>query len=119
MHGILYYSTISGNTRLVGEALVELFQKSDITLLLQDVAVDTTWQEDIDFALFGSGTYGHGMIEKSLRKFLEEILKEKKLRHIPYAAIGLGDHRYDREYNVYAADQIELWIQEHGGTVMT
>lgn len=118
MHGILYYSTISGNTRLVGEALVEHFRIMGVTLTLQDVAEDTIWQDEIDFALFGSGTYAHGMIEKSLRKFLEEILKEKRLKKIPCAAIGLGDHRYDREYNMYAANQIESWIQERDGALV-
>jgi len=118
MHGVLYYSTISGNTRLVGEALQEFFRIAGITLTLQDVASDTTWQDEVDFALFGSGTYAHGMIEKSLRKCVEEIWKEKKIR-IPCAAIGLGDHRYDREYNMYAADQLESWITEHGGNLVT
>ena len=78
MQGVLYYSTISGNTRLVGEALMEHFRIMGVTLTLQDVAEDTTWQDEVDFALFGSGTYAHGMIEKSLRKCVEEVWKEKK-----------------------------------------
>jgi flavodoxin len=117
MHGVLYYSTISGNTRLVGEALIEHFRIMGVSLTLQDVAEDTTWQDEVDFALFGSGTYAHGMIEKSLRKCVEEIWKEKKIR-IPCVAIGLGDHRYDVEYNMYAADQLESWIAEHGGNLI-
>jgi flavodoxin len=118
MQGILYFSTTSGNTRLVGEALQGIFANAGITLTLQDVAEDTTWQQDeVDFVLFGSGTYAHGMIEKSLRKCVEEIWKEKKIR-IPCAAIGLGDHRYDVEYNMYAADQLESWITEHGGNLL-
>lgn len=117
MQGILYYSTISGNTRLVGEALVEHFRIMGVTLTLQDVVEDMTWQDEVDFALFGSGTYAHGMIEKSLRKCVEETWKEKKIR-IPCAAIGLGDHRYDVEYNMYAADQLESWITEHGGNLV-
>lgn len=117
MHGILYYSTISGNTRLVGEALQGTFANAGITLTLQDVAKDTTWQDEVDFALFGSGTYAHGMIEKSLRKCVEEIWKDKNIR-IPCAAIGLGDHRYDVEYNIYSADQLESWITERGGTLV-
>ncbi len=117
MHGILYYSTISGNTRLVGEALQGIFANAGITLTLQDVAEDTAWQDEVDFTLFGSGTYAHGMIEKSLRKCVEEIWKDKNIR-IPCAAIGLGDHRYDVEYNIYSADQLESWIIEHGGTLV-
>ncbi|MCB9806476.1 flavodoxin family protein [Candidatus Peribacteria bacterium] len=57
MNGILYYSTISGNTRLVGEALQSIFSNSGITLSLQDVAEDATWQDEVDFAIFGCGTY--------------------------------------------------------------
>lgn len=43
MHGILYYSTISGNTRLVGEALQAIFANAGITLMLQNVAEDNNW----------------------------------------------------------------------------
>lgn len=78
MQGVFYYSTISGNTRLVGGALQGIFANAGITLTLQDVAEDTTWQDEVDFAIFGSGTYAHGMIEKSLRKCVEEIWKEKR-----------------------------------------
>lgn len=56
------------------------------------------------------------MIEKSLRKCVEEVWKDVSLKGIPCAAIGLGDHRYDPEYNMYAADQLEFWIIERGGT---
>lgn len=44
MHGVLYYSTISGNTRLVGEALVEHFRIMGVTLTLQDVAEDNSFK---------------------------------------------------------------------------
>jgi flavodoxin len=57
MHGILYYSTISGNTRLVGEALQEFFRIAGITLTLQDLAENNAWQDESDFALFACGTY--------------------------------------------------------------
>lgn len=56
MHGILYYSTISGNTALVAEAIQEFMAKAGITLTLQDLAEDTTWQEG-DFVILACGTY--------------------------------------------------------------
>jgi|GEM_PF-2512174 len=46
MQGILYYSTISGNTRLVGEALQGFFAHAGISLILQDLAEDSTWREE-------------------------------------------------------------------------
>ena len=54
-----------------------------------------------------------------MRKCLEETWKEKKLKDLPCAAIGLGDHRYDSEYNTYAADLLESWIREHGGNLIS
>ena len=78
--------------------MVEHFRIMGVTLTLQDVAEDTIWQDEIDFALFGSGTYAHGMIEKSLRKCVEETWKEKKLKNLPCAAIGLGDHQIGRAH---------------------
>jgi flavodoxin len=118
MQGILYYSSISGNTALVAEAIRSIFANAGITLTLQNVVEDTTWQDEVDFALFGCGTYGHGQLQSVLRKCTEETWKEKKIK-IPCAAIGLGDHRYDVEYNMYAADILEDWIHEHGGSLIT
>ena len=118
MHGTLYYSSISGNTALVGEALQEHFRLAGITLTLQNIAEDTTWQDENDFVLLGCGTYGHGQLEKSLRRCVEETWKDIKLKNIACAAIGLGDHRYDLEYNMYAADMFEDWIHEHGGELV-
>ncbi len=119
MNGILYYSSISGNTRLVGEALQESFRIAGVTLLLQNVAEDTTWQDEVDFFLLGCGTYGHGQLQNLMRQCVEKEWKDKKLNHLSGAAIGLGDHRYDREYNMYAADMFEGWIQEHGGNLIS
>jgi flavodoxin len=89
MHGVLYYSTISGNTRLVGEALQGIFANAGITLTLQDVAEDTTWNKEErkdkkeemmdDFLIFACGTYGHGQLEKTMRKCCEETWKDVKL----------------------------------------
>lgn len=89
MHGVLYYSTISGNTRLVGEALQGFFANAGITLTLQNVAEDTTWdkeerknkkEEMMDyFVIFACGTYGHGQLEKAMRKCCEETWKDVKL----------------------------------------
>lgn len=118
MQGILYYSSISGNTTLVAEAIQSIFANAWITLTLQNVMEDTTWQDEVDFSLFGCGTYGHGQVQNALRRCTEEIWKEKKIK-IPCAAIGLGDHRYDAEYNMYAADMLEDWIHEHGGNLIT
>jgi flavodoxin len=84
MHGVLYYSTISGNTRLVGEALQGTFANAGITLTLQDVAEDTTWnkearkdKKEVDgctFLIFACGTYGHGHARKKSEKMLSRRL---------------------------------------------
>jgi flavodoxin len=54
-----------------------------------------------------------------MRQCVEKIWKDVKLKSLPCVAIGLGDHRYDREYNIYAADILEDWIHEHGGNLIT
>lgn len=117
MHGILYYSSISGNTALVAEALRDMLAQAGITLTLQNVVENTVWH-DADFALLGCGTYGHGQLEVSLRRCVEDHWKEKKLKDLPCAAIGLGDHRYDVEYNMYASELLETWLREHGGHII-
>ncbi len=118
MHGTLYYSSISGNTALVGEALQEYFRQAGITLTLQNVAEDTTWQEGGDFVLLGCGTYGHGQLQNMIRTCIEKTWESVRLKNTPCAAIGLGDHRYDLEYNMYSADILESWLREHGGNII-
>ena len=124
MQGTFYYSTVSGNTRLVGEALQESFRIAGVTLLLQDVAEDSIWGKEEwrmkneewmnSFVIFACWTYGHGQLQSTMRKCCEETWKSIQLKWLPCAAIGLGDHRYDREYNMYAADILENWICKHG-----
>lgn len=128
MHGIFYYSTISWNTRLVGEALQGFLKNAGVTLDLQDLVLnnsleiqstkDKVQNDGIDFIMFACGTYGHGQLEKTMRKCMEETWKDVKLNWIPCAAIGLGDHRYDLEYNMYAGVLLENWIGEHGGELI-
>lgn len=119
MHGILYYTTISGNTALVAEAVQGILWNIGITLILQNLSQDITWQNEVDFMIFGCGTYGHGQLQSLMRTTLENTWKNRELKNIPCAAIGLGDHRYDQEYNMYAADHIESWIIEHGGNLIS
>jgi flavodoxin len=57
MHGILYYSSISGNTTLVAEALQGMLANAGITLALQNVAEDTVWEDEADFVVLACGTY--------------------------------------------------------------
>ena len=145
MHGILYYSSISGNTALVAEAIRDSLWKAGIELTLQNVAENTLWHplkstecqvpsaqteaEKIgtlnsklgtspDFILLGCGTYGHGQLQNMLRQCLEKTWKDVYLAGISCAAFGLGDHRYDREYNIYAANLLEDWLREHGGNIL-
>jgi flavodoxin len=117
MHGVFYYSTISGNTALVAEAVQGIFSQAGITLILQDVAEDRTWQDEVDFALFGCGTYGHGQLQNTMRQCVETEWVDRMIK-VPCAVIGLGDHRYDREYNMYAADILENWIRERSGRLL-
>lgn len=137
MRWTLYYSTNSGNTQLVGEALQGFLQKYGINLVLQNIAEDTTWFKDANpedrittliggiqksalnnFILLGCGTYGHGQLEKTMRKTLEETWNHIDLDGIPCSCIGLGDHRYEREYCMYSAFLLESWLKEHGGNTL-
>lgn len=119
MHGTFYFSSISGNTALVAETLQEFFRRAGITLTLQNVAEDMAWQDGNDFVLIWCGTYGHGQLQNMIRVWLEKTWENVRLKNLPCAAIGLGDHRYDLEYNTYAADMIESWLREHGGNILS
>ena len=121
MNGILYYSSISWNTALVAEGWVEYFRLAGVNLTIQNLAADTTWQPTqgtYDFVLLACGTYGHGQLQNILRNCTENLWEDTELKWLPCAAIGLGDHRYDVEYNMYAGDILENWLREHGGRIV-
>lgn len=136
MRGTFYYSTISGNTRLVWEALQGFFSQSGVTLDLQDIAIDSYLEiqktgempkgmssnkvqnDGIEFIVLACGTYGHGQLEKNMRHCIETLWKDMALKNMPCAIVGLGDHRYDREYNMYAGVLLENWVYEHGGQII-
>ena len=71
--------------------------------------------DSADVYIFACGTYGHGVLQENMTKFLYKYNPKIDLENKPCAAIGLGDDKYDSEYNMASAVLLKEFIQLHNG----
>lgn len=73
-----------------------------------------------DVLVLASGTWNTGGEEGQLNPHMDEFLKKRvkdmDLKGKKVAVIGLGDERY--RYTCKAADRLEQWVKEHGGSLL-
>ena len=65
--------------------------------------------------VFACGTYGHWVLQGHMRALLEKRAKDVDLTWVRCAVIWLGDDKYDKEYNVEAANILEKFITDRWG----
>ncbi len=73
---------------------------------------------DYNQLIFAAPTYDHGVLHEPFYRFLQAH-KNRDLSNHGCAVIGLGDAKYDAQYNVESASLIETYIQEQKGTLIT
>jgi len=92
---IIIFGTTGGNTELVCDKVLEIMQNAGHETTMQHAENGST--KDIigyDLCILASPTYGHGVLEDSMEKFLAELKKED-LKGKKFAVIGLGDSKYE------------------------
>lgn len=115
MNILITYTTVSGNTEIVCQAVKKSLENQDNTVTLK--RCDHTIEEDIlsaDIAIFACPTYAHGELQVYYQQFLKRI-NGIKLEQKKCAIIGLGDDKYDDDYNVESAVLISDFINSHNG----
>lgn len=70
-----------------------------------------------DVCILASPTYGHGLLEGYMRKFVKG-LKEIDLKGKPCAVIGTGDPKYEAQYHIESAATLEKILTDHGGKLL-
>ena len=70
-----------------------------------------------DICVLASPTYGHGLLEAHMAKFVIR-LKKVDLKGKPCAVIGLGDPKYEAQYHIESAPILEKVITDANGKIL-
>lgn len=115
----IIYGTISGNTELVVKQVAQqLQQQARHQSELQRVELSSP--EDLtkeQITVLACGTYGHGVLQDYFDHFIQQAENVDLTDHC-YAVIALGDHKYDKEYNLEAAKVLETFVTERNGKLL-
>lgn len=111
----IIYSSLGGNTEFVVKVVAQVLKESG-----NEVVVERCEQSKIpgifesDCLVVAAPTYGHGEPDKRFAKFLEEN-KTLDLNNHPVALIGLGDSKYDDDYNMAILPRMMKFVKDGNG----
>lgn len=115
---LIVYGSTSGNTELVCETIAKVLDELGHNVLLQ--RVEQTQVEELrqhDLVILGASTYGHGILQDQFIPFAEKM-KSLDLSGKDFAVVGLGDSKYDAEYNIESAVILENIVLQQGGKLI-
>jgi flavodoxin len=73
--------------------------------------------QQADAYIFACGTYGHGVLQEHMEKFLISYNKDFDFNNKPCSVVGLGDNKYDNEYNIESAYILSDFVTTHNGVM--
>lgn len=114
----IIYGSTSGNTELVSDKVAQVLGAAGHVVTTQ--RVERSSSEDIagnDLTILASSTYGHGVLQEHFEQHGQRLLGGD-LTGQRFAVIGLGDPKYDSEYNIESAAILEKMVLDHGGELV-
>ncbi len=115
----IVFGSNSGNTKMVCEYIAVLLQEA-----AHQVAIHRCehFPEDHltghDLLILGCSTYEHGELEDHFKKSFWPRIQHLDLQGQRCAVVGLGDSRYDTDYNIESANILEEYVKSHKGTLL-
>jgi len=115
----IVYGSNSGNTKMVCEYLQMQLEKAGLEVLIDR---GEHFPEDQlvghDLLILACSTYGHGQLEDHFKKAFWPRIQDLDLKGQRCAVIGLGDSRYDTDYNIESAKILEHYVMSHNGELI-
>ncbi len=109
----IIYSSISGNTELVCQKVAEILKQNGLAVTLEKCqTADLKHLLDCEGLVFACPTYAHGELQVYFEQFLAKI-SELNCDQKPVGVIGLGDSKYDDDFNVESAVILSKWFADH------
>ncbi len=112
----IVYGSNSGNTKMVCEYVTHYFETKGHTVKLNRCEhfpeTDLTGH---DLLILACGTYEHGELEDHFRYSFWPRIQNLDLQGQRSTVIGLGDSKYDTDYNIESGRILAKYIEEHNG----
>ena len=115
----IVYGTTGGNTELVCEAVRSTLVKNGHVVNMD--RCEHFSENNLtghDLLILASPTYGHGQLEDHLLRTFWPRVQDVDLQGQHCAIIGLGDPKYDDDYNIESAKILREWARTHNGVVI-
>lgn len=112
----LVYASLTGNTEMLSDLIIEKFEEEkglEIEKLFIEDMVDFDFLDDADAFIIATYTYGEGDLPEEMEEFFE-ALGEKDFSGKTYGVIGTGDTVY--EQFCVCVDQFDDQIAKTGAT---
>lgn len=112
----LVYASLTGNTEMLSDLIIEKFEEEkglEIEKLFIEDMIDFDFLDDADAFIIATYTYGEGDLPEEMEEFFE-ALGEKDFSGKTYGVIGTGDTVY--EQFCVCVDQFDDQIAKTGAT---
>ena len=115
----IVYGSNSGNTQMVCQYVADFLEREGHT-----VALDRCehYPENAltghDLLILGCSTYEHGELEDHFKVSFWPRIQKVDLAGQRCAVIGLGDSKYDTDYNVESARILQKYVETHNGELV-
>jgi len=115
---LIVYSSTSGNTKMVVDAVAEIIGETDHEVTVQR-AEEHRLEEILgaDLCILASPTYARGMLHHQLAAFAKEF-SQLNLNGKPCALIALGDINWGQEHHIAAAEHLENLVDVAGAKLL-
>lgn len=115
----IVYGSNSGNTKMVCEYVASYLETHGHTVKLDRCEhYDENKLSGHDLLILACSTYEHGELEDHFRYSFWPRIQSVDLQRQPAAIIGLGDSKYDTDYNIESGRILARYIEEHNGELV-
>jgi len=120
-HIHIVYGTTGGNTQIVMDMVRVVLEEKGHSVKQEKAEVaDLGHLLTNDCLILASPTYGHGQLEDHFKNtFWKEVHTiDLDLSHHACAVVGLGDPKYDDDYNIESAVILKKFMEDRGGEMI-
>lgn len=115
----IVFGSNGGNTKLVCEHLGNLLREGGHTARIN--RCEHFPPENLtghDLLILACSTYEHGELEDHFRYSFWPRIQAVDLAGQKCAVVGLGDSKYDTDYNIESGRILQKYVEEHGGELV-
>ena len=115
----IVYGSNSGNTKMVCECAAAYLEDHGHQVQIDRAEhFDENKLSGHDLLILGCSTYEHGALEDHFRYSLWPRIQKIDLQGQKAAVIGLGDSKYDTDYNIESGRILAKYVEEHNGVLI-